>query len=989
MSERIQTLQDIENTPQWCLCFGKTGEKIPVVVSKKWIEKVKKLYPDYFEPGNEDYIQNGDDLWLQYTSTVNEKGNKTYSGDLANTGATENFKKTWLTYAAADKICRNSIMLFPIKRDSQFCMGFVFTKDLGITIIDFDRKDGITQSEIAYQDEWISKFNSYTERSVSGLGYHVIVRGSIDPAKYPNSSKTGASGIRSGKVHKDLGIVGFELYSQDRFAVMTENMVEGGTKVIEERQKEIDELCALLKKPVSESTADPEMEIKLSGSEDLGSLINWTLCEIFNSPDCENFLDLFNNRCNYDYTDPDKMVCNPEYKITFPSRSEADFALFSIVVRYCDNADVMKGIFAQSELAKRPKATRLDYVNRIVERVRADENVEYELPFSDDKTETEILNNIDIAGNYESEEIEKEAEKKALVDELINKKYLNVDPETILVNSRWQNEKTDPEYDLPTLFADTLIACGVVEQLKKINVIPSSDYVPFYSDAETSYKRLLDKGYICTKGFNISENNALIVPPVSSGLIYELTKWSYASRIKPVLEVSLASVIAIMSGIVGKMWQLPTCAGLNNYIILCARSGIGKEGLHTTKNDLVYQMKQRYPNCRLKRHVIDDDFVSAQALVKRCAQEAGAVTGQKQNNFGIPVDVYASFVNFQKEFGKVLGTMAENTRDSQAQGLRGQYLRLYTSSAMGDVLSGMSYSSSENNVSEVNAPGFSLVGETTISGLADALTPTMAADGFLSRFLTITYHGKSVFQNYAGLNMPISDYILDELYNLCVDEDSLSGQNGGQSRFVTISMTEEAIEFNNRLEYWCLEMLDAAGDAEYYRQAWNRCQLKVLKLAGVCAVSQNHTSPKINIQHMAWAMRLVMLDIANVYNMIISGETNLTMNNEQTMAAAVLDACKTFVREKAIVSLCNATNLSGDVIKKMKDTRIIPLKYLHFVLSKQKVFSKYRLGYTKAINSTLERLCTDGSLELVSKGMAFNVFKTKGACYKLLDQRGC
>ena len=151
----------------------------------------------------------------------------------------------------------------------------------------------------------------------------------------------------------------------------------------------------------------------------------------------------------------------------------------------------------------------------------------------------------------------------------------------------------------------------------------------------------------------------------------------------------------------------------------------------------------------------------------------------------------------------------------------------------------------------------------------------------------------------------------------------------------------------------------------------------------------NQTSPKINIQHMAWAMRLVMLDIANVYNMIISGETNLTMNNEQTMAAAVLDACKTFVREKAIVSLCNATNLSGDVIKKMKDTRIIPLKYLHFVLSKQKVFSKYRLGYTKAINSTLERLCTDGSLELVSKGMAFNVFKTKGACYKLLDQRGC
>ena len=984
----IENIKDLEQIAQWCLCFGKTGEKIPVVVSKKWIEKVKAVYPDYFEPDNEDYIQNSDNLWLQYTSTVNEKGNKVYSGDLANTAATENFRSTWLTYSAADKICRNSIMLFPIKRDVQFCMGFVFTKNLGLTIIDFDRKDGITQQEVAYQDEWIRRLQSYMERSVSGLGYHVIINGIIDPVKYPNSSKTGSSGIRSGKQHKERGIVGFELYSQDRFAVMTGDKVEGNDGNIYNRQDVLDELCEVLKKPVSNDTVDTDMSIKVENNEDLGSLINWTVCEIMNSPDCEMFLDLFNNRCNYDYTDPEKMVCNPDYHLTFPSRSEADFALFAIIVRYCNHADVMKGIFAQSELAKRAKATRIDYVNRIIDRVRADESVEYSLPF-DDKTETEILNNIDVYENSDTDEIEKEAEKKALVDELINKKYLNIDPETVLVNSKWQNEKTDPEYTLEQLFADTLIACGIVTQLKRINVIPSAEYIPFYSDEETSYKRLLDKGYICTKGFNITENNALIVPPVSSGLVYELTKWSYASRIKPVLEVSLASVIGIISGIAGKMWQLPTGTGLNNYVILCARSGIGKEGLHTTKNDLVYQMKQRYPTCRLKRHIIDDDFVSAQALVKRCAQEAGAVTGQKQNNMGIPIDVYASFVNFQKEFGKVLGNMADNTRDSQAQGLRGQYLKLYTASAKGDVLSGMSYSSSENNVSEVNAPAFSLVGETTISGLADALTPTMAADGFLSRFLTITYKGKSVFSNYTGLDMPIPDYILEEIHNLCVDEDSLSGQNAGDSRFVTIKLNSQAEEFNNRLERWCLEMLDQAGDAEHYRQSWNRCRLKILRLAGICAVSQNHTNPVINIQHMAWAMRVVMLDIANMYSMIISGETNLTANNEQTMAGAVLEACRSFIRDKGIVALCSATNLSGDVIKKMKDAKVVPLKYLHFTLSKQKVFSKYRFGYTKAINSTLERLCADGSLEQVSKALAFNVYKTKGACYKLLDQRGC
>lgn len=987
--KKLESIKDIKTVQQWCLCFGKIGEKIPVVVTKKWIEKVQSVYPQYFDEGNEDYIKPSDDLWLQYTFTVNERGEKVYSGDLVNTGATTTFKKMWLSYSAVDKICRNSIMLFPIKRSVQFCMGFVFTKDLNITIIDFDRKNGITAQEIAYQDQWIKKFNSYTERSISGNGFHVIVGGAIDPIKYPNTKHTGASGLRSGKRHAEQGIVGFEMYSQDRFAVMTEDQIETCDGNIYNRQDVIDELCIILKKPVSEEIAiDKDTEISISDTEEMSSLINWVICEILASPECDTFLDLFQDKCNYDYSDPAKAVHNPEYTITFPSRSEADFLLVSIVAKYCSSDDVVKAIFAQSDLAKRPKATRIDYVNRMVERVRNDEHVVDALPF-DVANETEILNNSTEGDNYDNNEIEKEAERKALVDELINQKYLNIDPETVLVNSAWQNEKTDPDYTLEQLFADTLLSCGIVTQLKKINITPDAEFLPFYSDEETSYKRLLDKGYICTKGFSISDNNALIVPPVSSGLVYELTKWSYASRIKPILEVSLASVISIMSGIVGKMWQLPTCAGLNNYIILCARSGIGKEGLHTTKNDIVYQMKHKFPNTRLKRHVIDDDFVSAQALVKRCAQEAGAITGQKQNNFGIPTDIYVSFVNFQKEFGKVLANMAENTRDSQAQGLRGQYLRLYTSSARGDVLSGMSYSSAENNVSEVNAPGFSLVGETTISGLADALTPTMAADGFLSRFLTITYRGKSVYQNYAGLNMPIPDYVLTELNNLCIDEDSLSGQNGGESRFVTIKLNKEAEDFNNLLERWCMAMLDASGDAEHYRQAWNRCQLKVLKLAGVCAVSQNHTNPVINIQHMAWALRLVLLDIASLYNMIANGETNLTMNNEQTMASAVLETCRGFIRETSMVVLCNATNLSWDVIKKMKDTKIVPLKYLHFVLSKQKVFSRYRMGYTKAVSSTIERLCADGSLEPVSKATAFTSFKTKGACYKLLDLRGC
>ena len=262
---------DIENLKRynnWALCFARIGEKQPIVITKKWIDKVLAVYPHYFDYDNQDYISQNDDLWLNYTATVTPSGGKSYSGDLVNTGSTINFKDGWLTYEMVDKICRNSLMLFPVNRERQLCMGFMFTQDTPFTIIDFDRKEETSSQEIAYQDSWIQKFNSYTERSVSGNGYHVIIEGKIDPVKYPNTKGTGASGIRSGTSHKKQGIAGFELYSEDRFVVFTEEVCSSNTNIYN-RQTELDELCAILKKPVTAQTElDVDTEFKFNSTDE-------------------------------------------------------------------------------------------------------------------------------------------------------------------------------------------------------------------------------------------------------------------------------------------------------------------------------------------------------------------------------------------------------------------------------------------------------------------------------------------------------------------------------------------------------------------------------------------------------------------------------------------------------------------------------------------------------------------------------------------------
>ena len=92
-------------------------------------------------------------------------------------------------------------------------------------------------------------------------------------------------------------------------------------------------------------------------------------------------------------------------------------------------------------------------------------------------------------------------------------------------------------------------------------------------------------------------------------------------------------------------------------------------------------------------------------------------------------------MNFQKEFGKNLSEMGEDSRNQSAQSLKAQYLRLYTGSAETDMLSAMTYSNSDNNYTETYAPAFSIVGEATISGIADSLTPQMAKDGFFANLV--------------------------------------------------------------------------------------------------------------------------------------------------------------------------------------------------------------------------------------------------------------
>lgn len=101
-------------------------------------------------------------------------------------------------------------------------LGYVFSTDDPFTGIDIDGCiDGGKLTDEA--DEILYALDSYSERSQSGRGVHVIVKAKLNSER----NRIGA----------------FEIYDRKRFFAITGDHLELSPKTIENRQKEVDELC--------------------------------------------------------------------------------------------------------------------------------------------------------------------------------------------------------------------------------------------------------------------------------------------------------------------------------------------------------------------------------------------------------------------------------------------------------------------------------------------------------------------------------------------------------------------------------------------------------------------------------------------------------------------------------------------------------------------------------------------------------------------------
>ena len=692
---------------------------------------------------------------------------------------------TWCSFEQAIAVC-----------SAYSGIGFVLHHTDPFTIIDLDNKPEhlCTPEQLERHTKIFWAFNSYTERSASGTGVHIIVRGRIPSG-----------------VHRD----NVEAYSTGRFMVCTGDIVRNTP--VADYQQLLDILYGEMKPP--EVTTLTDIEAVADDRE---------ICEM--AMRAVN-ADKYNSLCRGEINE-------------YPSQSEADFALLSIIAYYTQDNEQVRRLFRMSALGKRAKATQDNvYINRCLEKIRA-------------------------------------------------KQPAPIDFSALVNNAQALMEKK------PT---------------------PSSEPKP-------------------------SKTNPFSTVELPPGLIGEMAQYFYKTAVRPVPEISLAAAIALASGVCGRSYNV-SGTGLNQYLILLARTGSGKEGAATGIDKLISAVRPQLP--MIEQFLGPAAFASGQALIK--------VLNEKP-----------CFVSVLGEFGLTLQQLSDARANSSEKMLRKVLLDLYAKSGWHSVLRSSVYSDIEKNTNLIQAPNVTILGESTPETFFDGLDASHISEGLIPRFSVIEYTGLRPPRNKRCHVAPDAG-LIQRFADLCA---------------VSITTTNNNLCINVQLDDHSLRLLDefdVRADAimneskvDVEAQVWNRAHLKALKLSALLAVGVNPHQPVVTNDLAQWAIAFVTRDCTLLAGRFSAGDIGNGDSKQYHDLKRVVNEFFALSAEKQ-----SGYGVSTAMLK----AKIIPYLYLSRRTVNLAAFKTDRLGATVALKKIIQGYLDSGLLVEIPRSTLDKTFAFSGAAY--------
>ena len=686
-------------------------------------------------------------------------------------------------------------------------IGLVLTQNLGISIIDLDNKpdNPCTPEQLERHTKIYEAFNSYTELSTSGTGVHIIVRGTVPSG-----------------VHRDH----VEIYSDLRYMVFTGNILRPGA---------IQDYQPLLTKIHGEMQSTGSVNL-----EEVEAIM--TDQELVEMAMRASNADKFNALCAGDMTG-------------YPSQSEADFALLSILAFYTASNEQVRNIFRMTALGKRAKATKNNtYLNFALRKIRSHQPPEVDMN--------------QMAANAE-----------AMMKNLAAPKPLEPQPQPL-----------EPQHD---------------------------------AQATTPLE-------------------SISLPP---GLVGELAQYFYQAAIRPVPEIALAAAIALTAGISGRSYNI-SGSGLNQYIILLARTGSGKEGALSGIENLLATVRSQIP--MIDEFMGPAAFASGQALVRVLSERP-------------------CFVSVLGEFGLTLQQLSDPRANSAEKMLKKVLLDVYAKSGWNRMLQSSVYSDVEKNTKVVKSPCITILGESTPETFFEGMDASHIAEGLIPRFSIMEYHGNRPPRN-RNPNQPPPPDLVNRFAGLVVASITTTNNNV----CTQVELDEASMALMDSFDAEADNHMNTArlGDVEV--QLWNRAHLKALKMGALLAVGVNPHRPVVTADLAHWAIQFVKSDITRVLARFSKGDVGKGDSKQFNDLKQVVEG---------FFKLTQKGLDSYGVGSKMFQARVIPYSYLIRRTSAVASFRHDKMGSTQALKKTIEALVNAGMLIEISKATLATAYQYSGAAY--------
>ena len=438
-----------------------------------------------------------------------------------------------------------------------------------------------------------------------------------------------------------------------------------------------------------------------------------------------------------------------------------------------------------------------------------------------------------------------------------------------------------------------------------------------------------------------------------TGLIKELARFVYAQSPRPVKNIAMITALAIMAGICGRSYNI-SGTGLNNYFVLLAPTGIGKEGIAKGINKLINSIVPQQP---LARSFIGlGELVSGVSLLRYLAEETQCC------------------LTVQGEFGMTMQRMVGRNATPPMLQLRKIILDLYGKSGNGEVMRSTVYADKAKNIAEIKAPSFTMLAESTPSTFFDALSDSLVDEGLISRFNIIECSAKRPPLNKHHSKIEVPQDLKDYFLNLASNSLTLNAID----QVVEIELSPQAEQLLDDFDKFCDRQINDTPD-ESYRQLWNRGHLKSLKLAGLFAIGDNIYKPIVKEEHAIFAINFVRESISFMfakYNNLEIGEQSVGMEKQ------ALDL--TYVIGRTIINVKDE-NFGNPL---MQNDYVLPYAFLSRKCSSRKSFkTTQKGGVALALKNAIQTLVDSGLLVEVKTHVLKEKYNYNGRAWTIANPK--